>query len=187
MGIPRRGFRRRTARDATPGRIAALLACALLACATPLRDAAPPAPPTPPPPAGAVRVQLVFGAEADLDLYVTGPANETVYFANERSADGGRLEADLRCDAPAPRVETVVFPQAPAGDYRVGVDFPERCDGGADEAVYRLVVRAPGGVREAVGRVSFARFASRALRFRVPGSDRKRAANREPGAPPAPP
>lgn len=146
-----------------------LLVGALLACATPASDpgSLPEAPPAAPVAADAVRVRLVFGAEADLDLYVTGPAHETVYFANDRSADGGRLEADRRCGAPAPRVETVVFPRAPAGDYRVGVDFPERCEGGLDEAAYRLLVDTPGGSRELRGRVSFAHFDSRALHFRV--------------------
>jgi len=82
-----------------------------------------------PPPAGAVVVRLAFDAGADLDLYVTGPRRETVYFANTPTRIGGRLEADQRCDAPAPRIETVVFPDPWPGPYRVGVDFPESCDG----------------------------------------------------------
>jgi hypothetical protein len=82
-----------------------------------------------PPPDGALRIQLAFGAEADLDLYVTDPQQETVYFANTPSRSGGALEADLRCDAPSPRIERVVFPAPEPGRYRVGVDFPARCDG----------------------------------------------------------
>jgi len=85
---------------------------------------------------GSVVVRLAFGAGADLDLYVTDPLAEAVYFGNTPARSGGRLLADQRCDAPAPRVEIIVFEAAPAGRYRVGVDFPERCDGrrGGDAA-----------------------------------------------------
>jgi hypothetical protein len=78
---------------------------------------------TPPPAAGALRVQLAFGAEADLDLYVTDPLAETIYFANERAAGGGRLVADARCDSKSPRIEQIVFAAPQPGRYRVGVDY----------------------------------------------------------------
>ena len=93
-------------------------------------------PARPPPAAGALRVELVFGAGADLDLYVTDPAQETVYYANTPArASEGRLEVDLRCDAAElPRVETVVFESAPAGRYRVGVDRAQTCASGGGAA-----------------------------------------------------
>ena len=77
--------------------------------------------------AEALVVRLVFDADADLDLYVTDPGAETVYFGNSPSGGGGRLLVDQRCDAPTPRVETVVFAQRTRGTVRVGVDAPERC------------------------------------------------------------
>ena len=77
--------------------------------------------------AGALRVRLAFDDAADLDLYVTDPRQETVYFANTPTRSGGRLASDLRCDAPAPRVEVVDFATPLSGRYRIGVDFPERC------------------------------------------------------------
>ena len=80
------------------------------------------------PGSGTVRVRLAFGDAADLDVYVTGPKHETVYFANTPARSGGELDRDLRCKAPAPRIETVLFQPAEPGLYRVGVDFPERCD-----------------------------------------------------------
>lgn len=82
-----------------------------------------------PPPGDSIRVRLAFGAEADLDLFVSDPLQETVYFANDHSKSGGRLDADRRCDAEAPRVETITFASAPLGRYRVGVDYPRGCDG----------------------------------------------------------
>ena len=78
-------------------------------------------------PAGALRVELAFGQDADLDLYVTDPLQETVYFANTPSQQGGVLLDDRRCDSPPPRIETVVFEHPPPGRYRVGVDYPRRC------------------------------------------------------------
>jgi len=128
------------------GAIVALLACT--ACATPTTREAPPIPAVAPLAPDALRVRLVFDAEVDLDLYVTGPDLETVYFANPETRDGGILEADRRCDAPAPRVETVVFSPAAAGVYRVGVDFMVRCDGSTDEAPYRIVFESPDGASE---------------------------------------
>jgi hypothetical protein len=93
---------------------------------------------------GALRVSLAFGAGADLDLFVTGPQHESVYFANTPSAIGGALEADLRCGTPAPRLETVHYPAAPEGVYRVGIDFPELC-GDEVAAVPFAVSVARGG------------------------------------------
>jgi len=114
-----------------------------------------------------LRVRLLFGAEADLDLYVSGPALETVYFANETSRDGGRLERDRRCGDPAPRVETVVFEDAAPGAYRVGVDFMVRCDG-ADEAPYTIIVEAPGRAPlEHSGVARFGAFDERAVEWRL--------------------
>ena len=48
-----------------------------------------------------VRVRLEFGADADLDLFVTDPMHEEIYFANSPSRLGGVFEADRRCDDPA--------------------------------------------------------------------------------------
>jgi uncharacterized protein YfaP (DUF2135 family) len=114
----------------------------------------------------AVRVQLAFGAAADLDLYVTGPSGETVYFANTPAA-GGALDADRRCGDPAPRIETVAFAAAPAGRYRVGIDFPERCEAGAGEASWRLVFEAPGVREERAGRARFGSFEPGVLEIEV--------------------
>lgn len=74
-------------------------------------------------------VQLAFGAEADLDLYVTDPLLETVYFANKEGKSGGTISEDRRCESLPLRVEEVYFEVPLGGNYRVGVDYPNRCDG----------------------------------------------------------
>ena len=160
---------------------ARLAALTLFACAgSPAGDLSAPideAPLTP----GALRVRLVFASEADLDLYVTGPSRETVYFANASARDGGVLEADRRCDAPAPRVESIVFPAAPPGVYRVGVDFMVRCDGATDEAPYRLVIEAPGRAPlEQRGAARFGVFAPRVVELHVDDAGPARGAGSAP-------
>ena len=125
-------------------------------------------PPPPDAPPDALVVRLIFGEGADLDLYVTGPSQETVYYANAEARDGGRLDGDERCDAPAPRVETVLYAEAEAGSYRVGIDFPESCEGDQDPVPYVVQWRAPGagpGRLEGVGR--FGRFDSRVIEIPV--------------------
>jgi uncharacterized protein YfaP (DUF2135 family) len=103
-----------------------------------------------------VRVQLFFGPEADLDLFVTDPMHEEVYFANSPSRLGGVFEADRRCQDPAPRVETVRFSPAPAGRYRVSVDYPVRCVSPGMAAVpFRVTVEANGTRQEIEGIAHF--------------------------------
>jgi len=95
---------------------------------------------------GELRVRLAFGAAADLDLYVTDPLQETVYFANSPSRAGGSLDRDLRCGDAAPRIETVSFAEPRSGVYRVGVDFPEHCDGAREPVAFAVVVERNGRV-----------------------------------------
>jgi hypothetical protein len=152
-----------------------LAASAALACQP--ERAGPVVPALAPIAADALRVTLVFGADVDLDLYVTGPSQETVYYGNASAREGGALDADRRCGAPgpdrraeaaAPRAESIVFPAAAPGRYRVGVDFPQRCEAGVDRARFLVRVEAPGRPPvEQRGRVDFGAFVSRVLELRV--------------------
>jgi len=89
-------------------------------------------------------VRLAFSEAADLDLYVTGPLQETVYYANTPSKIGGTLAQDQRCTHAGPRIETVRFP-AVSGRYRVGVDYPRGCGDAKPPAPFALQVDLPGG------------------------------------------
>ncbi|MBW2314801.1 MAG: hypothetical protein JRH10_11470 [Deltaproteobacteria bacterium] len=121
------------------------------------------------PPAGAIVVRLAFDAGADLDLYVTGPLEETVYFGNTPSKIGGRLEADVRCDAPAPRIETVVFPTARPGRYRVGVDHPESCGRRRSAAPFAVELRSTAGERRETGAARPGEFEAIVFEWIEPG------------------
>jgi hypothetical protein len=118
-----------------------------------------------------LRVLLAFGPAADLDLYVTDPLEETVYFANSPSASGGRLEADLRCDSPGQgdRIEVVRFADPRAGRYRVGVDHPKGC-GSRRPAGFALAVVRAGAVEIRGGSLRPQEFRLAALDFEVDGA-----------------
>jgi hypothetical protein len=92
----------------------------------------------------ALRFSLAFGAEADLDLFVTGPLYESVYFANTPSKTGGFLEVDLRCESPAPRIESVQYADPLSGHYRVSIDFPRRCDDSEASVPFAVSVQRGG-------------------------------------------
>lgn len=93
-----------------------------------------------------LRVRLAFGAEVDLDLYVTDPSEETVYHGNTPSRSGGALAEDRRCIHPAPRIETIRFPAPLApGRYRIGIDYPEACGEARAPAPFAVAVDGAGG------------------------------------------
>ncbi|WP_458626362.1 VIT domain-containing protein [Winogradskyella sp. PC D3.3] len=58
--------------------------------------------------------------ETDLDLYVTNPANEIVYYGHDTSKFGGRLSEDLT-DGYGP--ESYWIKKAQKGDYKISVDY----------------------------------------------------------------
>lgn len=122
----------------------------------------------------ALTVTLFWDAAVDLDLYVTDPAQETVYYANARSRSGGALERDARCAgrAPGEQVERTRWTNAPAGRYRVGVDYPEGCDEkGPRDVPYRLVIESNGRREEVRGRARLAEREARAFEFTLPPTE----------------
>ncbi len=122
-----------------------------------------------------VRVTLAWSADVDLDLYVTDPAQETVYFANTPSGSGGKLEHDTTCGAVASskpgstRTESVHWDRPPTGQYRIGVDFIDGCRSSADEVSFRIAVDLGDRRREKVGKIAKSRFEPVILEFDVPG------------------
>lgn len=147
---------------------AAWLIALLAGCATSIAELPPPGATPAPRPDRTVEIQLLFGAEADLDLFVTDPDYEEVYFANSPSRLGGELDADRRCEDPAPRTETVRFDPAPAGRYRVTVDFPRRCQAGVERVPYRVVVDVGSERQEVEDVLDFGTTEHVVLEFDVP-------------------
>jgi uncharacterized protein YfaP (DUF2135 family) len=129
--------------------------------------------PTPADFSSGLLVRLAFDDVGDLDLFVTDPIQESVYFANSPTRSGGRLIDDRRCDDPSPRVEAVHFPKPMAGRYRVGVDFHGHCDettasGDArKQGLYVVRVDVNGRVLERRGMVTPGHFEVIVIEFDV--------------------
>jgi uncharacterized protein YfaP (DUF2135 family) len=125
---------------------------------------------------GGLLVRLAFDDAADLDLFVTDPMQESVYFANSPTRSGGRLQDDRRCDDLPPRVESVHYSNPMPGRYRVGVDFHERCTesplSGEEEKQGLYVVRVDDGARvlERKGMVIPGQFEVIVIEFEVESS-----------------
>ena len=116
--------------------------------------------------------RLAFSPDVDLDIYVTDPMLETIYFANHRAKTGGQITADARCDSEFPdrtRVEEVRFPAPYPGRYRLGVDFPERCNSGRDPAAFAASVVGRGVHQSRHGTIAFQQFEVVVLEFDYTG------------------
>lgn len=76
-------------------------------------------------------VEIAWTEPVDLDLFVTGPEGETVYFGNRLARGGIRMGVETGCrelSTKAPSfVETAVIPGAAAGRYRLSVDYIRDC------------------------------------------------------------
>jgi hypothetical protein len=118
-----------------------------------------------------LELRLAFEGLADLDLYVTDPGLETLYYANNPVRSGGELLEDQRCDGEGgagPRIEVARFALPPPGRYRVGVDFPASCGRDVDVVPFALRIESPAGVLTRRGLAERLRFDPIVVEFDVP-------------------
>ena len=86
---------------------------------------------------GAITVSMLWNTDDDLDLYVTAPSGEQIYYGN-RNAAGGELDVDANVggrtmDNP---VENIYFEAPENGEYIVTVDcYSDRSDGDTEYLV----------------------------------------------------
>lgn len=117
---------------------------------------------------GALYVALAWAVPVDLDLYVTDPAGETLYFANNPARTGARLEQDARCGGfDGAAVERMRFPVAAPGRYRVGVDFIDTCGTPSGAVPFRISVDRGATRTEAEGMAAPSEFKVIVLEFDV--------------------
>ncbi len=98
-------------------------------------------------------LQLIVGLHwqesLDLDMFLTDPAGETVYFANRLAKSGVRMGQRTSCtdiaQAPGPYFETIEIPNAIPGRYRVSVDFIKDCDHTDLEADFSVTLKNHAG------------------------------------------
>ena len=82
---------------------------------------------------GDVQVTLIWTSKADLDLAVTDPSLEEVYYSNPTASSGGTLDRDANypcnTDSSSPAAENIYWPTgaAPSGDYRASVIYTSDC------------------------------------------------------------
>ena len=81
---------------------------------------------------GNLQVSLSWDVDNDIDLHLVQPDGEEIYYGNEGSSTGGRLDLDSNagCFIDGVRNENITFDEEAvvlAGDYIVRVDFYEDC------------------------------------------------------------
>jgi hypothetical protein len=127
-----------------------------LCAVTPRPITTPTPPPTPVPNAtkrveinrghiGAVNVILTWNTEDDLDLSVTCPTGEEIYF-NDKQKCGGTLDVDANSNSNRMNnpVENITWPDgaAPAGTYKVDVNpYTRRGSGGPIDFKVELLIK----------------------------------------------
>lgn len=96
---------------------------------------------------GDVRVTLTWNSRADVDLHVTDPFGEEIYFGNRETGTGGRLDVDANAGcANEPTVENVFWPsgRAPSGAYGISVQLYADC--GTANTQYEVTVYVGGAL-----------------------------------------
>ncbi len=80
---------------------------------------------------GDVQVTLTWQTYDDIDLYVTDPNGEEIYYLNDISSSGGKLDRDNKCDNMIiGRPENIFWSSgaAPSGTYTVQVKYYSACE-----------------------------------------------------------
>ena len=99
---------------------------------------------TPSPSSGDVQVLLSWNNYNDLDLIVTDPYNETVWFKNRRVSSGGQLEIDMNVEYPDSKtpLENIYWPvgKAPNGTYNVYLLYYAQHENRSDNT-YQITVK----------------------------------------------
>lgn len=114
---------------------------------------------------------LAWSAPVDLDLYLTDPTWETVYFANTPSRTGARLLRDVRCPDVAGNegafLELFGTTDPLPGPYRVGVDFIDACKASDAPVSFRVVATYGDVRRETTGLIGLEEFAPIVVEFEL--------------------
>lgn len=96
---------------------------------------------------GEVQATVSWDSSADVDLHVTDPALEEVFFGNPTSASGGLLDIDsnANCNGAGDMLENIVWPgTAPAGTYSVRVSLFADCGTASVGTNFSGLVRVRG-------------------------------------------
>lgn len=94
--------------------------------------------------AGDIQVSVSWDAESDVDLHVVQPDSEEVYYGNDTTAVGGKLDLDSNagCSIDHVKNENITYAAPPSGSYKVRVDYYDSC--GVTATNYVVTVRRKG-------------------------------------------
>ncbi len=94
-------------------------------------------------------IELVWESPVDLDLFLTDPTGETVYFANRISKSGVRMGLESGCGEisknPTSYRESVKIEKALLSRYRVSVDFIKDCGNTSLDAEFDVILKNKEG------------------------------------------
>jgi len=102
---------------------------------------------------GSIQITLGWDTGADIDLYVTDPEGEMIYYndKNRHSASGGYLDHDARGDCRKEQQNTQIeniyweTEQPPNGEYRIEAEYWGPC-GDYDATHITVSVSVKGGI-----------------------------------------
>jgi subtilisin family serine protease len=99
---------------------------------------------TPTPSTGDVQVLLSWNNYNDLDLIVTDPTDESIWFKNRSVSSGGQLEIDMNVEYPDSKtpIENIYWPtgEAPNGTYNVYLQYYKQHEN-TTENPYKITVK----------------------------------------------
>ncbi|OKH35444.1 hypothetical protein NIES2119_20760 [[Phormidium ambiguum] IAM M-71] len=107
---------------------------------------------------GVIQSTLRWSTTDDLDLSVTDPSGQRVFYQNKKVASGGELDVDSNADCQdtiTNPVENVFWPAtgAPPGNYVVRVNLYKRCATQQGPIPFRLRLLVQGRTQELTGTV----------------------------------
>ena len=100
---------------------------------------------------GSLSVTLSWNGSADLDLHLTDPYGETIYYFHPASASGGALQQDHECAA-QDQTEVITYPsgQAVSGAYAISIHYFRACNVPRDVS-WKLIVTSDKGTQNYSG------------------------------------
>lgn len=104
-----------------------------------------------------LEIELYWSNPVDLDLFVTAPDGETIYYGNPKSRAGDHIMAQSNCEGvksdTAPWRERARIKAAQNGRYRVSVDFIFDCGSALKQADAMLTLIDPKTKRQIANHV----------------------------------
>ncbi len=87
---------------------------------------------------GELQITLTWTGNVDVDIWVTDPNGEKVYFAHRKSQSGGSLDRDNLCRVKPGLSENIFWEDAPPGEYKVQVNYFTACDKHKPDAYWKV-------------------------------------------------